>query len=102
VSSLLPDLERLGVPVVQVAAADIPRACGFAFDAVKSGAVRHLGQSQVERALSVAETRTLSDGWALDRKRSRMDIAPLVAWVHALWAASTFDADPTPELFVLT
>ena len=102
VSSLLPDLERLGVPVVQIAAADIPRACGLAFDAVRSTSVRHLGQSQVERALAVAETRTLSDGWALDRKRSRMDIAPLVAWVHALWAASTFDAEPAPALFILT
>lgn len=102
VSSLLPDLEReLDVPVIPVAAADIPRACGLAFDAVRSRSVRHLGQTQVERALAVAETRTLSDGWALDRKRSRLDISPLVAWVHALWAASTFDEDPGPDFFIL-
>ncbi len=101
VSSLLPDLERLDVPLIQVAASDIPRACGLAYDTVRAGTVRHLGQAQVERALSVAETRTLSDGWALDRKRSRLDIAPLVAWVHALWAASTFDAEPEPVPFFL-
>jgi hypothetical protein len=102
VSSLLPDLERLGVPVVAIAAADIPRACGHAYDAVASRSVRHPGQSNLDRALAVAETRTLSDGWALDRKRSRMDIAPLVAWVHALWAASTFDGPPETEFFILT
>lgn len=103
VSSLLPDLEReVSVPILQIAAADIPRACGYAYDAVRSHAVRHPQQSQVERALAVAETRTLSDGWALDRKRSRLDIAPLVAWVHALWAASTFSEDAAPELFILT
>lgn len=102
VSSLLPDLERdLSVPIVQVAASDIPRACGYAYDAVRSHTVRHLGQSNLDRALMVAETRTLSDGWALDRKRSRLDIAPLVAWVHALWAASTFDDPPEPDPFVI-
>jgi hypothetical protein len=103
VSSLLPDLQRdLTVPVVEITSADIARACGLAFDSVQSGALRHLGQSQIERALSVAETRPLSDGWALDRKRSRLDIAPLVAWVNALWAASTFEESGPPDLFIVT
>jgi len=103
VSSLLPDLEReLTCTVWPMAAADVPRSCGIAFDAVKALQVRHLGQSQIDRALSIAETRTLSDGWALDRKRSRLDIAPLVAWVHALWLASTFDDPPDPVGFFIT
>lgn len=103
VSSLLPDLERaLTVPVVGVSGADLPKACGLAYDAVSARAVRHRGQSPLDRALAAAEVRSLSDGWALDRKRSRVDIAPLVAWVHGLWLHQTFTepAKPVPQFFL--
>jgi hypothetical protein len=103
VSSLLPDLEReLPCPVVAVAGSDVPKACGLAYDAVTSRTVRHRGQSQIDRAVMAAEVRSLSDGWALDRKRSRIDISPLVAWVHAYWLHQTFSAPAEPEFFILT
>jgi len=102
-SSLIPDLEReLSIPVVPISGADVARACGYAHDAVTSHRVRHRGQSQIDRALAVAEVRSLSDGWALDRKRSRLDIAPLVAWVNGLWLYQTFEASPEPEFFIVT
>jgi hypothetical protein len=103
VSSLLPDLEReLSCPVVPISGADVAKACGLAYDAVTSGTVRHRGQSQIDRAIGAAEVRSLSDGWALDRKRSRVDIAPLVAWVHGLWLHQTYAENSAPDLFVLT
>lgn len=102
VSSLLPDMERvLSVPVVGIAGADLPKACGLAYDAVTSRTVRHRGQSQIDRAVAAAEARSLSDGWALDRKRSRVDIAPLVAWVHAYWLHQTFTAPADPAFFTV-
>jgi hypothetical protein len=102
-SSLIPDLEReLSIPVVPISGADVARACGYAHDAVTSHRVRHRGQSQIDRALAVAEVRSLSDGWALDRKRSRLDIAPLVAWVNGLWLYQTFEAEPDPVGFFIT
>jgi len=103
VSSLIPDLEReLTCPVVPISGADVARACGYAHDAVTSHRVRHRGQSQLDRALSVAEMRSLSDGWALDRKRSRLDISPLVAWVNGLWLYQTFENPPEPLGFFIT
>jgi hypothetical protein len=103
VSSLIPDLEReLTCPVVPISGADVARACGYAHDAVTSHRVRHRGQSQIDRALAVAEVRSLSDGWALDRNRSRLDIAPLVAWVNGLWLYQTFEAEPDPVGFFIT
>lgn len=95
-SSLLPDLEReLRCPVLPMSGSDVARACGIAYDAVASGSVRHCGQVPIDRALAVALSRPMTDGWALDRKRSRLDISPLVAWVGALWLHSTSDdGDP--------
>ena len=102
-SSLLPDMERdLPVPIVPMQSTDLQRACGMAYDRVVSEQVRHIGQPLVDRAIAVAEVRALSDGWALDRKRSRLDIAGLVAWVNALWLLSTYEAEREAEFFILT
>lgn len=95
-SSLVPDLERdVHCRIVAMNGGDVARACGMAYDAVASTSVRHTGQLPIERALGAALSRPMSDGWALDRKKSRLDISPLVAWVGALWLhLTTDDGDP--------
>lgn len=85
-SSLLEDLDKSGLPLVTVSGADIAKACGGMHDAVVSGRVRHLGQPDLEQAVTTAVARTIGDAWALDRKKSPTDIAGLVAVVEALWA----------------
>jgi phage terminase large subunit-like protein len=85
-SSLLDDLNRLGVPVLPLNGGDITKACGSFFDAVTTMSVRHTIQPDIEMAVSTAVSRPLGDAWALDRKKSPTDIAGLVAIVMALWA----------------
>jgi hypothetical protein len=52
--------------------------------------------SSMIRSLLLAASRSLGDGWALDRKKSAVDIANLVAVTNALWLAATHDATPPP------
>lgn len=85
-SSLLDDLDKSGLPVTVLTGADIGKACGGMYDAVVAGRIRHLGQSDLEQAVTTAVARPIGDSWALDRKKSPTDIAGLVACVEALYA----------------
>lgn len=85
-ASLIDDLTRAGLPVTGLSGADVARACGGMYDAITAGRIRHVGQPELERPVATAVARSLGDAWALDRKRSLTDIAPLVAVVEALWA----------------
>lgn len=86
-SSLVPDLLAAGVAVETVSTADHARACGFLFDCVQDGTVKHLGTSELASAVKGASTRPLGDAWAWSRKSSSVDISPLVGCTLALWAA---------------
>jgi hypothetical protein len=105
VSSLLPDLERvmlpLSIPVQVMTVTDLQRACGIAYDAVVAGSVSHPGQPILDHMVADAEPRSLNDGWVLDRKRSGSDISGLVAWVNALWLWQTFEAPAVPAPFII-
>jgi hypothetical protein len=50
------------------------------------GAVGHLGDPDLEAAVSCAVRRTVGDSWAWSRRSSATDISPLVAGSIALWA----------------
>jgi len=105
VSSLIEDITRAvdgACDIVPMTATDLSKACGVTFDAIKSGQVRHVGDPSLDRSLLLAASRSLGDGWALDRKKSAVDIANLVAVTNALWLAATHDATPplpTPMFF---
>jgi hypothetical protein len=87
-----------GISVYEVAGADIAGWTGRFYDAVaaldpdeetRSDAtpVRHRPQAALDMAANVAKTRLMGDSaWAFDRKRSPVDISPLVAcaWAHGL------------------
>jgi hypothetical protein len=84
-SSIVGDLANIGVQIHAIGGTDIARACGYFHDAIVSRQVAHIGQEDVDKAVSVAVARSLADAWALDRKRSPLDIAGLMAEVEALW-----------------
>jgi phage terminase large subunit-like protein len=86
--SLEPELTAVGVKVLPVKVSEHVQACGQLYDAVIEHEVRHLGQSELNKALSGADRRPYGDAWVWSRKNSSTDISPLVAVTLALWAHS--------------
>jgi len=87
-AALIPELEEMDVQVVEMTAQEYGRACGFLVDLVNEQEMVHLGSSEIRSALRGAQSRDLGDSWAWARKRSTIDITPLVAATFALWSAS--------------
>jgi phage terminase large subunit-like protein len=87
--SLIAEGQAQGVEIVPVSTADHAKACGYLYDAVLEGRMRHLGDPRMEKALQGAVRRDVGDGaWLWSRKSSLLDISPLVACTIALWAAA--------------
>ncbi len=84
--SLVPDIEKaLGAEVFKMSAAEHAQAFGRFCDAGPQGTLRHLGTDELSEALDGATTRPLGEALAWSRKRSDVDISPLVAVTLALW-----------------
>lgn len=86
--SLIESLTARAVRVREVNAGDYARACGAFFDLYQAGAVRHIGQGELDAAVEGARKRTAADGWVFDRKSKDLDISPLAAAVLAVDAAT--------------
>lgn len=87
--SLLPELEeRLPFEVTVVTTAEYVQACGNFFDAVPQKTMRHGGQPELDAAVRGAATRPLGEATAWSRKKSEVDITPLVACTLARWGAA--------------
>lgn len=86
-SSLLPELLKAGVVVDDVNGPDHANACGLLVDVVNQRRLRHLGSLELASALKGAAIRPLGERWAWARKKSNLDITPLVAATLAVWAA---------------
>lgn len=84
-SSLVEELDNVGVPIHRLGGGDLAKAHGLMFDAIKAGRLRHLGEPGLRQQVATAITRPLADGNALDRKKSPIDISGLVAITEALW-----------------
>lgn len=119
--ALIPDLVAAGVEVREVSAAELGQACGGLQRAVTearlagevdpvSGEVlapsgpRHTGDELVTEALRGATSADLGDGaWKWTRRRSDVDICPLVSLTLAHWGLSTVedmtDYDPLDNIF---
>ena len=98
VSSLLDDLTAtLGDLVVPLAGPDLGRSCGAFYDAATSGPLVHMGQQPLDDAVASAVVRPLGDAWAWDRRKSTIDVAPLVAVTAAYYAWAS-----EPELVDVT
>lgn len=87
-ASLLPDFERAGIKVDTTTAGDMAKACGQFYDAAVGRNLRHLGTSELTSALKGAVERPLGDAWAWHRRKSTVDITPLVACTLAVWGVA--------------
>ena len=87
---------------VAMGGADMARACGLTFDSVAGDQLRHRAQEPLNTQVLAAQARPLSDAWVIDRKKSTIDVAGLVAVTQALWALATRTEQPAdPGIYVL-
>lgn len=108
VSDLMKALDEdpgFDIPVVAWHGGDLMAAHGQAFEDVRDGRVRHNKQPPLDIAAGTAERKDLGDSWVIDRKRSPSDVAPLIAWIAALWLMkqkpAVTPAPPPPQLLEL-
>jgi hypothetical protein len=93
-NSVIPVLETAGITVTKPTARDIAAAYGIFYDAALTGTLRHRGQGDLTVALMGATVRNIGDGGtAWGRRKSGVDISPLVAVTQALWAAVRLAGD---------
>lgn len=86
VDSLLPSWKKDGARVRLVSWQEYVKACGRVFDMVEQGKVRHVDDELLNAAVDgVQQTWTRDNSnWYWSRKRSDIDITPLVALTVAL------------------
>ena len=84
-SSLIDHLEAAGIPVVRCEGPGMSAAHGKFFDAVKSGRVFHVPQPVLDAAAADGVMKTMGDVSFWDRRKSPVDVAPMVACVQAFW-----------------
>jgi hypothetical protein len=96
-ATLVPELERRKVAIIDVPGADMPRACGHLYDSVVNGTVKVRTNRDLNMAVEMAAVRTVGDAWAWRRKTSKADISLLVAATLAHWAAQ--EAGKVPHFY---
>jgi hypothetical protein len=84
-ASLQPDLAEAGVDVRLLNGAEIAAACGRLKDMIADRSFKHPDEPQIQAAIQRVVVRSLGDGWVIDRKKSPVDVAGLVAEAEALW-----------------
>ena len=88
-SALIEHLEAAGIPVTRCEGSDLAAVHGGMFDAVRSGDVFHVGDQDVLNvAAAAAVVKDLGDVQVLNRSKSPVDVAPLVAVEQARWGLS--------------
>jgi len=98
-AALLHDMDDIGLVPEPVSATDYGRACGLLVDTVNGRKLRHLGTSELRQAIKGAKARELGDAFAWGRKKSAIDITPLVSVTLALWGAEALDPGPASWSF---
>ena len=99
--SLIPDLKRAldeefgsdAPEVMGLGTAAVSRAFGMFYDGISGPDrpgrnLRHIGQPDLTSAVASADTRNLGEGKAWDRRAPSVDITPLVACTHGVYAWS--------------
>ena len=84
--ALIQELLDAKVDVVEVSPREYQQACGALLVAVENDGIRNLGQSEMDRAVSVADRRDVGKegGWVWAQPSSGVDISPLRAATLAL------------------
>ncbi len=90
-------LQQAGLQVTVVGLPEITAATATFVDAVAAGTVVHGPQGDLDAIVQQAVKRPLGDGgYAISRKKSPIDVTPLIAVTLAHWAARTRSA---PEVY---
>lgn len=87
--SLVPELERAGIPLRLLSAGDSVKAAGAIYSDVVEGRVRHRDDPALNAAVAGAVRRSAGDAFRWNRKDSSVDISPLVAVTLARFAQGT-------------
>ena len=85
-AAMIPQLEQAGVQVLEVSPEQHARSCGRFYDLVVNDEFAHLGSGELEMAVRSAARKDMGDAWVWSRRRSTIDIAPLVAVTLAVGA----------------
>ena len=88
-NALLLPLAAAGIDAVEVKSSEHAEACGGLLAAVLSGKLIHARHSALDAAVRGATRRPYGDAWAWNRRKSDVDISPLVAVTLARWGALT-------------
>lgn len=83
--SLIPEIRRSGVRVLEVTGRQYMQACGLFMDAVKDKTLRHIGQDELREAVEAVTKKFVSESlfkWV--RGTTEDDISPVVAVTLAL------------------
>lgn len=99
-SDLLPDLKEAGLPAIKWEGPQLTSGTGKFYDAVRDGSFRHFPQPVVDVAAATAVPK-LTDGGSFmwDRRKSPVDVSPLVAFTGALWCLDRpVEKKPEPKI----
>ena len=84
--ALIDALALAGIPISEVSASQLVSHCGAMFDAIVANELHHDSQPALDAAARAALSRPLGDSWAWDRRRSPVELSPLLAATHAVGA----------------
>ena len=90
------------IPILPIGGADLTATHGRCQSLIRDRKARHDPQPVLDHAAAMAVTKPLGDNEVIDRRRSPVDVAPLVAWEFALYqltqpATPAKQAPPPPQ-----
>lgn len=96
-SSLITALTEAGVNIVEWGGSDLGAGTGAFYDLVRAAVgegnaetgVRHRSQPLLNIAAANAATKPAGDAWWWDRRKSPVDVAPLIAVTGATWCLTS-------------
>jgi Phage terminase-like protein, large subunit len=88
-ASLIPRLQEFGLTVIETTTREIAMACTGFYDVTSNGTLRHRNSEPLNASVAGAVKRSLSQSWALDRKKALSDPAPVMAAVLAHFGLRT-------------
>jgi len=95
VGSLLKDLQKRRLPVVEWKSDQISAGCGQMFDRLRDNTLRHLPHGGLDMAATSAVAKNQpAGGWVIDQLKSPTDVAPLNAAIGAVWGLANIPAVP--------
>lgn len=88
--TVITELEKLGIRVEVMQAADVAHASGVMYDAFRDDTIRHYNQTSFRTAVAGSDWRNLSESRAFDRKNAVVDLSPMMAGTFAYWGYQEF------------